>query len=190
MGQGVGVCLLAGMLFAVPDARAELQHYRVNAEESRVDWQAIVNAAPLDGGFGGITGEIAFDAESPAASQFRIEVPLEQVDAFYPEVLQELVKPEWFDTANFPMAVFESREVSRREDGTYQAEGDLRLRGVVQPVRVNFTVEALEKTHASAVGTAEISRLDYGIGQGEWQATDTVGNAVKLRFSVKATAKH
>ena len=33
-------------------------------------------------------------------------------------------------------------------------------------------------------GEVTIKRLDFGVGQGEWQSTEWVGNEVKLQYKV------
>jgi polyisoprenoid-binding protein YceI len=36
----------------------------------------------------------------------------------------------------------------------------------------------------SPAGEVTIKRLDYGVGQGEWQSTEWVGDEVKLQYKV------
>jgi len=40
---------------------------------------------------------------------------------------------------------------------------------------------------ATAAGELRISRLDYGVGQGEWASTKTVGEEVVIRIEIRAT---
>ena len=36
-------------------------------------------------------------------------------------------------------------------------------------------------------GKTSIRRLDFGVGQGEWKATDQVGNEVGVSFALRLT---
>ena len=40
---------------------------------------------------------------------------------------------------------------------------------------------------ADAAGELTISRLDYGVGQGDWASTKTVGEEVVIRIEIRAT---
>ena len=40
---------------------------------------------------------------------------------------------------------------------------------------------------ATAEGELTISRLDYGVGQGDWASTRTVGEEVVIRIEIRAT---
>jgi polyisoprenoid-binding protein YceI len=37
-------------------------------------------------------------------------------------------------------------------------------------------------------GKTTIKRLDYGVGQGDWKATDQVGNDVGVSFALRLTS--
>ena len=39
-------------------------------------------------------------------------------------------------------------------------------------------------------GTANLKRLDFGVGQGDWKSTEGVKDEVKINFSLILTPKH
>ena len=88
-----------------------------------------------------------------------------------------------FDTAKFPAATFKSSSLAKRPDGSLEAVGKLTIRDVTREVRLPIT---LKPTAAGLqlTGHFAFKRLDYGVGQGEWKATDSVGNDVKVDYSV------
>jgi polyisoprenoid-binding protein YceI len=55
---------------------------------------------------------------------------------------------------------------------------------------VPFTFRTADE-HGVAVGymsgKTSIRRLDFGVGQGEWKATDQVGNEVGVSFALRLT---
>jgi polyisoprenoid-binding protein YceI len=51
-------------------------------------------------------------------------------------------------------------------------------------VPIEFTFDGKDGA-AWLKGTAKIKRLDFGVGQGEWQDTSTVGNDVQVRFALR-----
>ena len=73
----------------------------------------------------------------------------------------------------------------------YEAHGQLTIRDVTRDVVLPFEL-TIEETGggkvANAVGELTISRLDYGVGQGEWASTKTVGEEVVIRIEIVASA--
>ncbi|MCC6374184.1 MAG: cytochrome b, partial [Moraxellaceae bacterium] len=47
----------------------------------------------------------------------------------------------------------------------------------------------IKANKATAQGTASLDRTVFGVGQGEWAATDSIPALVKVAFKLQATAK-
>jgi polyisoprenoid-binding protein YceI len=59
---------------------------------------------------------------------------------------------------------------------------------VTHDARVPFTFRAAVEGGANVAymtGKTLVRRLDYGVGQGEWKATDQAGNDVTVSFSLR-----
>ena len=70
----------------------------------------------------------------------------------------------------------------------FEAQGKLTIRDVTRPVRLPFTfVVAADGRTARLSGGTTIQRLDFGVGQGEWNDTTWVGNAVDIHFDLALT---
>ena len=50
------------------------------------------------------------------------------------------------------------------------------------PAASSSSTLALCRASAWLKGSAQLKRLDFGVGQGEWQDTEQVGNEVKINF--------
>ena len=97
---------------------------------------------------------------------------------------------EWFDTSSFPRAQFVADSFSETAPGNYIAHGALTIRGEAAMVDLPFALQIRESPEGQAAlmeATLELNRLDFGIGQGQWQATDAIGGTVKIRITVLAT---
>jgi len=76
---------------------------------------------------------------------------------------------------------------------TYEAHGQLTIRDVTREVKLPFELsigtdpDAADRLLASAKGDVTISRLDYGLGQGDWASTKTVGEEVVIKIEIRAT---
>jgi cytochrome b561 len=93
-----------------------------------------------------------------------------------------------FDTERFPVARFVAQRIDSTGDGKYSALGTLTIRDVSHtlelPLAASHAAEsAAEVTHL--VGDITINRLDYGVGQGEWESTEWVADKVSISWSIR-----
>jgi polyisoprenoid-binding protein YceI len=62
---------------------------------------------------------------------------------------------------------------------------------VTRDARIPFTFKAATENGAPVgymSGKTSLRRLDYGVGQGDWKATDQVGNEVGVSFALRLGA--
>ncbi|HQV23154.1 MAG TPA: YceI family protein, partial [Agitococcus sp.] len=88
----------------------------------------------------------------------------------------------------YPQAVFKSNKIISKGTQRYQAQGTLTLKNISQKVNLDFVLNIKDK-QAKAQGTAQLDRTVFGVGQGEWAATDSIPAMVKVTFALQATAK-
>ncbi len=172
----LGIVLVLGI--GTLDAHAE--RWRVDPERSRLGFTATQMGAAFNGQFTRFTANLVFDPEHPTLSYFDVIVDMASVDTQNPEWNQALPTVEWFNTAQFPKAHFESVEFKRVADDLYEVKAQLTLRDVTRDITVPFTFKRMGKSAARLEATTTLLRTDYGIGQGEWSASDVVGHAVTV----------
>jgi polyisoprenoid-binding protein YceI len=110
-------------------------------------------------------------------------VEIASVDTQEPERDAMLKDADLFNAAKYPAATFAASSLAKRADGGLEAVGKLTIRDITHDVRLPLTLkptaDGLELS-----GKTAIKRLDYGVGQGEMKATDSVGDAVKIEYAV------
>lgn len=155
----------------------------LDPDRSRLGFAFIQAGAENRGQFRRFAVELEIDEEgAPEALEVTVQVDsLDTQDAERDDVLRSA---ELFDVAKHPTATFTSRNIKRTGRGRYEALGTLTLRGMARNVRVPFTL-----TEGRMNGGAMIRRLDFGVGRGEWQSTEWVGNAVKVTFALRLVPK-
>ncbi len=97
---------------------------------------------------------------------------------------------DFFDVARYPQARFRAARLQKTSTG-YLATGPLTLRGVTHTVEVPFTWRTVQRGGrdvGTLKGATVIRRLDFGVGQGQWRATEWLGNAVTVRFALNMTS--
>lgn len=144
---------------------------------------------PLPGVFKAFTGSLDFDPANPATGTMHVVVNISSADLGSDDLHEGMRTPEWFDTANFPSAEFDSNTIRRIANQQYAAEGTLTLKGITRKVTVPFTWQENGNT-ARMNGELDLSRTDFSIGAGEWSTDDEIGFNVHVRLNVAWRRRH
>lgn len=158
----------------------------ITPDKSLLNFTALWVGQAIDGHFGKWNGEIVFSPDALSASHLRITIDIASAATGDAQRDASLPSAEWFDTTAHPGAVYTTDKITQTGNGQYHAIGTLDLRGIHKPLAIDFTV-AIQGDHASAKGHAVIDRTLFGVGQGEWAATDQIAADVKVDFTLEAT---
>lgn len=183
----IRVLLCAGLLGGVVAPLQAAEFNRVVFDKSAVTYVSNQMGVDVDGDFKRFRGQLRFDPAKPQAASALVELDLASIDVGSAEAHAEVTGPNWFNTAKFPQARFESTAFRALGGNRYEARGKLSLRGRQSNVVVPFTFKP-QGNRGTIEGGFVLKRLDYGIGQGEWGDTGIVANEVKVRFNFLAEA--
>jgi polyisoprenoid-binding protein YceI len=131
-----------------------------------------------------------FSPDNLAASRLDVTVDIGSLDTGDQERDETLRSNDLFAVAKFPQAHFAATQFAKTATG-FEAIGKLTIRGVTLDARVPFTFRTATENGAAIgymSGKTTLRRLDYGVGQGDWKATDQVGNDVGVSFALRLTA--
>ena len=166
-------------------ARAAGPAYTAVPAQSSLTYAFTQAGAENQGRFKSFT--VSFD---PAASRLDVVVDMRSYDTGDQQRNDTLGGKDFFDAAQYPQSRFSASRIEKTATG-YEATGALTLRGVTRNVAVPFTWHTATMQGRSVgylSGQTILRRLDFGVGQGQWQSTDWVGNEVTVRFSLTLTA--
>jgi polyisoprenoid-binding protein YceI len=167
--------------------------WTMQKDASRIGFTAFQKEQPVEGSFAAFKAEIVFDEEELAASRVNVEIDAASIDTGHKDRDATLRGSSFFDVEEWPAARFESDELVHKGGNSYEAKGRLTMRDVTKDVTLPF--ELTIKDHpseqgvllAEADGEISISRLEFGIGQGEFASTSTVADKVVIRIEIDAT---
>lgn len=157
-----------------------------DAGQSRIEATFTQIGVPVTGRFTRFAGSLAFDPAQPAAAHAKVEVETASFDLGDEDYNAEVRKPEWFDSARHPKAVFETTAIKPAGGSAYEATGTLSLKGRRVELRIPVTLVRSGDMNRFD-GTVPISRAAFGIGDAQWK--DTVEDIVNVRFHVVVPAK-
>jgi cytochrome b561 len=178
------------LLFAMRPAWAEVPAWQLEPESSRLTFTAFQSGEPVEGLFRSFTAEIRFSRENPAAGSAEVEIDMASVDTGSSDRDQTIRSEVLFHVAEYPKARFVASRFEALGENRYRAPGQLTLRGVTRDLELPFTLEIEQREDrllARAEGKLEIDRLDYGVGQGQWQDTSVVADRVIIGIDIRAS---
>ena len=165
-------------------------HYALDPAKSSLEFSFMQAGAANKGRFTRFQVGFDFAAENLAASRLDVIIEMNSVDTGDQERDETLKGGDLFAVAKFPQAHFAASQINRTASG-YEAVGKLTIRGVTRDARVPFSFRAATENGAAVgvmSGKTSLQRLDYGVGQGDWKATDQVGNEVAVSFTLRLIA--
>jgi polyisoprenoid-binding protein YceI len=198
--QALAAALLAGAALecapaAAPPAApaaaapAAAAHYTLDPAKSSLDFTFLQAGAKDTGHFPRFTVTLDCTGTDPAGGRLEVTVNVAALDTGDKDRDDTLRSDDLFATAKFPQAHFLATRIVKAAGG-YEADGALTIRGVTRDAKVPFTFrEATEggATVGYMAGKTVVRRLDFGVGQGDWKATDQAGNEVTVSFTLRLT---
>jgi len=182
--------IVSGQPFATA-ASASVTHYVLDPAKSTLEFNFSQAGAQNKGRFRRFTTVLDFAADNLAASHLEVTVDMTSVDTGDQERDDTLRDADMFAVKKFAQARFTAAQIVKTASG-YEAGGKLTIRDITRDMRVPFTLRTATEQGASVgymSGRTSLRRLDFGVGQGDWKATDQVGNDVGVSFALRLTAR-
>ncbi|MCC7305486.1 MAG: YceI family protein [Alphaproteobacteria bacterium] len=174
---------------SVSSAPAVANQWSIVKTDSRLGFEAMQYGQAFNGTFD-FDGTIVFDPADLEGSSADISIDIASIKTGSDDRDAQAKSTEWFDAGKFPKARFVTEKFESTGANQYTAQGELTIRDVTLPVSFPFTLVIAKKENGqqTAEMNAELAlkRLDFGVGQGQWKATETIADAVKISLLVHA----
>jgi cytochrome b561/polyisoprenoid-binding protein YceI len=144
------------------------------------------SGAAVQGRFDRWNADIMFSEQALDRSKVTVTIDMASARTGDPQRDGSLPAPDWFDAAAHPRAVFTANRFTRSGEGRYVAHGQLTLRGVTRPIDLPFQLK-IDGAKATVSGRTSLDRQAFGVGQGEFAATDQIPAKVQVRVQLQAT---
>ena len=152
--------------------------------------------AKVRGHFTKWSADLAFDAADPAKSSVNVTIEAASIDTREPQRDAHLRSPDFLEAEKYPKITYKSSKIEKAGDKKYVVTGDLTIRGVTKPVKLD--VEELGggkdpwgNQRVAFAAKARVDRGDFGL---KWnQALETggvlVGEHIDIEIDIEAIAK-
>ena len=174
-----------GALLASGGAYGDAPLWTVEAN-SYLGYELLFAGNDVDGEFTGFDARIQFDPDMLDSSRFLVVVDLEFIETDDDEHSTALRGPEFFEIGIFPESRFEAADFRHIAGNEFEGTGQLTIRDRTLPLVLPFSFDTND-AGATLAGEVVISRLEYGVGKGDWQFTDWMDEFVTVRFQLLLT---
>lgn len=155
-------------------------------EESRLDYSVYLGDDQIGGEFTVFDAHIQFDPEMLATSHFIVSVEPSFVDSRDATQDDALRGSDFFAIDMYPESLFEAHDFQHIEGNRFEGLGQLTIRNQTHPLTLPFTFTTTD-SGATLEGDLVISRLDYGVGQGDWSLIDWLKEEVTVKYRLLLT---
>ena len=173
---------------------AESAKWLVDPAHSSLDFSIKHMAlAKVKGSFHTFEGSIEGDPKDLTSGKVRFSANIESIDTRNQERDHHLRTADFFDAEKYPKMTFESSQIERKEEGTYEVSGELAIHGFsrTEVFQVTYEGEAKDqdgKWRAGFSGAGAIDRRNYGIGWNQEMEAGRfmIGNTVNIYIEIEA----
>ncbi|HEY9110823.1 MAG TPA: YceI family protein [Rhodanobacteraceae bacterium] len=170
-------CAVALLAFAAP---VLAKTWQVDAAHSTLTFTNTYQNVEYTGQFRRFNANITYDPNDLAHAKFDVGVDIASLDTQNSERDHTALGADFFDASKFPQARFVTTAFRKAADGKVTADGTLTLHGVSKPVSLTVAFATRGDTATLDV-TAQLKRLDFGIGTGQWADPSMIGDGVTVR---------
>ncbi|WP_248322843.1 YceI family protein [Caballeronia sp. Sq4a] len=175
---------VSGNEASVPVGRYELDahHWNVSFDVDHFHYSRFVIR------FDKVSARLDWNPGGIAASRVQASIDASSVDTNVPLLDRMLKGPDMFDAARYPNITFQSTAFERSGDDTGTLTGDLTIRGVTRPVKLNVTfnghaVNPLTKQETLGFSAdGHFSRAAFGLTTWFPAVGDDVHVAIQAEF--------
>lgn len=184
--QGVAMSAPA----ALPDLSGLPAHgWMIDPRNSSLTFEAQVMGAAFTGHLNKFSGTVIFDPANLPMARADIVIDMNEIVSGDQSRDEMMRAAEWFAAEQWPESRYVTHAIEHMTGNQYVAIGDLTIRDVTMPLSIPFTLDItdageVKKAHMQALVT--INRLDFQVGLGEWQGTESVRDAVRLHIDILA----
>ena len=175
---------------AAKDATAVAMAWTVDPAHSQLTFHPRLAGGEFAGRFERFDATIRFDPANLAHSSLLVVVDLLGARTGDTDRDTALQGSDFFQTTRWPTGTFTSTGIRSLSDGRFEATGKLTLRDVTRDVRVQFRFDPAAPSGSAArmIGSSNLRRLDFGVGQGDWRSTEWLDDAVRIEFDLALRA--
>ncbi|HEY7906035.1 MAG TPA: YceI family protein [Wenzhouxiangella sp.] len=171
-------------------AAADTQCYRADQASGVLAFDGVTEGRGFDGEFEDFSVRMCLTDQDLSTATIEVVVETGSADTNSRDRDQTLQGEEFFWVNQFPQAQWSSQAiVPSSGEFSHLVQGTLKLKDISQDQAVEMRLVTDEAGRSRLQGQAEIFRLDYNVGTGEFADTDFIENRVGVTFDLGLVAE-
>lgn len=172
------------LIVATPSLAAP--HWTVDPARSKLGFSVMWAEQRFTGTFKSWKADIRFDPDDLAHSKADVVIDMASETSGDAETDDGVKGAQGFQASQFATARFTTTSI-RKSGNDYVAAAKLTIRGITKPVTLPFSLK-IDGGQAHMIGTAQVSRMDFGVGQGgDFSKPAPVAYQVTVKVDLTAT---
>jgi len=181
----LGIILL-GLFFSsagLAQSPANVPVFESTPLESKFKFDVEVSV-PIKGTFDKWDATLTFTSRDLATGVLNITIQADSVDTGSGMKNEKLKGKGYLDVKNNPNITFKSTKIVQTSHDTFEADGDLTLRGVTKPEKLSLKVTGVGTGSGTIEGTVVFDPKEYGMNTGI--PSMKIADRVEVSFVVKS----
>jgi polyisoprenoid-binding protein YceI len=134
----------------------------------------------VSGSFGKFDVDAQTDGNDFSTARIKFTADLDTISTANADRDNHLKSPDFFDAASYPRLTFTSSKIEKKDDENYLLHGDLTIKGITRPVKLNAEFGGIGKDpwgneKAGFTITGKINRTNFGLN---WNAALETGGVL------------
>lgn len=189
-GSLAGIAVVFAALFnaAALSDTAQLPRWTLEPDSSKLEFVFTQQGKAEQGEFKSFKAVFWFDPDNLQASHFEVSIDMAAIDTGASERDQILKSADLFAVEQWPTATFKAFNFRSRGGDQYLADAELTIRNHSQRLSFPFKLDLIRGGKAFHLQSeVYISRIEYGVGQGDWAGTGLIADRVGVIADVVAS---
>jgi polyisoprenoid-binding protein YceI len=172
--------------------QAHAASWNVDQAHSKLSFTGKQSGDSYSGSFARFTPEVEFGpvtaGQAAVPAKIKVSIDMLSVKMGTDDQQDAVTGKDFFDVRQFAQAVFVSEGDAAVTKNGYSLKGNLTLKGVTQPVTLNFTLKEAGGV-TTAEGEAVVQRNALKVGVGDYASDGWIAYPVTIHFTIAATPK-
>lgn len=157
------IVVLIALLALVLAAPAAAEEWILDAAHSKIVFSAEARFFSADGQFRRFSVKADVDDKALENSKVMVTVDVDSIDTNNEKRDKHLRSADFFDVTNHPTAAINIKGIRKLSDTSYEADGEITIRGVTKPLRLPVRIVLFEGGVLRFRGNVELNRRDFGV---------------------------
>lgn len=178
--------ILLGLFFCsagLAQSPADVPVFESTPLESKFKFD-VEASVPIKGTFDKWDASLTFTSHDLATGVLKINIQADSVDTGSGVKNETLKGKDFFDTKNNPYIAFKSTQIVQTSHDTFEANGDLTLRGVTKFEKLSLKVTGVGTGSGTIEGTIAFDPKEYGMNSGI--RSIKIANRIEVNFVLKS----